>query len=89
MAQARVLSHRRSHDAAAALAEQAVALLEPTDYLAWQAEGDEVHGIVLAAAGRTDVARAAFERAIDRFERKGVVPAVARVGGRLQQLLGG
>jgi class 3 adenylate cyclase/predicted negative regulator of RcsB-dependent stress response len=89
MAQARVLSHRRSHDTAAVLAEQAVALLEPTDYLAWQAEGDEVHGIVLGAAGRTDVARAAFERAIDRFERKGVVPAVARVGGRLEQLMGG
>jgi len=79
MAQARVLSHRGEHEGALSIAEQAVAILEATDYLAWQGEGHEVRGMVLAAAGRTKEARSAYERSIDRFERKGVVTAVERV----------
>jgi hypothetical protein len=88
LAQARVLSHRGIHDEAVALTEDAVAIMEPTDYLAWQAEGDEVHGIVLAAASRDMEARDAFARAIERFERKGVIPSVERVRNRLTGLDG-
>jgi tetratricopeptide (TPR) repeat protein len=86
MAQARVLSHRGEHEDATALANEAVPLLEPSDYLKSRAEGHEVHGMVLAAAGRADEARAAFDEALELFERKGVVPAIARVRERLATL---
>jgi tetratricopeptide (TPR) repeat protein len=88
IAQARVLSHRGEHDEAIALADEAVAINETTDYLTWQGESDEVRGIVLTAAGRTDEALEAYTRALDRFERKGVVPAVERVRARIAELLG-
>ena len=57
MAQARVLSHRGEHDEAIRLADEALAINEATDYLTWQAESDEVRGMVLTAAGRTDEAQ--------------------------------
>ena len=88
MAQARVLSHRGEHDDALALADEAIAINETTDYLTWQAESDEVRGMVLAAAGRTDEAQEAYDRALERFERKGVVPAAERVRARITELLG-
>jgi tetratricopeptide (TPR) repeat protein len=88
MAQARVLSHRGEHDEALALADEAIAINETTDYLAWQAESDEVRGMVLAAAGRMDEAQEAYDRALERFERKGVVPAAERVRARIAELLG-
>ena len=88
MAQARVLSHRGEHDEALRLADEALAINERTDYLAWQAESDEVRGMVLTAAGRTDEAREAYARALERLERKGVVPAVERVRARIAELLG-
>jgi tetratricopeptide (TPR) repeat protein len=88
MAQARVLSHRREHNEALALADEAVAINRTTDYLTWQGESDEVRGMVLTAAGRTDEALEAYTRALDRFERKGVVPAAARVRARIAELLG-
>ena len=88
MAQARVLSHRGEHDEALRLADEALAINERTDYLAWQGESDEVRGMVLTAAGRTDEAREAYDRALERFERKGVVPAVERVRARIGELLG-
>jgi class 3 adenylate cyclase/tetratricopeptide (TPR) repeat protein len=88
MAQARVLSHRGKHAEAVALADEAVAINQTTDYLTWQAESDEVRGTVLANAGRLEEARAAFGRSLERFERKGVVPAVDRVQGRLASLVG-
>ncbi|HEY2966667.1 MAG TPA: adenylate/guanylate cyclase domain-containing protein [Actinomycetota bacterium] len=88
MAQARVLSHRGEHNEALALADEAVAINQTTDYLTWQGESDEVRGMVLTAAGRTDEALEAYTRALDRFERKGVVPAAARVRARIAELLG-
>ena len=44
----------------------------------------EVKGIVLAAAGRGDDARAAYAEALERYERKGNVVAAARIRQRLQ-----
>jgi class 3 adenylate cyclase/tetratricopeptide (TPR) repeat protein len=89
MARARVRSDRADHEGALEDADAAVSNLEATDYIAWQAEGDEVRGMVLAASGRTADATADLERSIELFERKGVVPAVQRVRGRLASLLGG
>jgi tetratricopeptide (TPR) repeat protein len=88
MAQSRVLSHRGDHDEALAMVDEAIAINETTDYLTWQAESDEVQGIVLWGAGRTDEAAEAFEHARERFERKGAVPAVERVRARIAELLG-
>ena len=89
MARARVRSHRGDHEGALEDADAAVSIHDTTDYIAWQAEGEEVRGMVLAASGRTADATAALEHSIELFERKGVVPAVERVRGRLASLLGG
>ncbi len=86
MARSRILSHRGGHEEAIALADEAVAILEPSDYLAWRAEGEEVRGIALASAGRVDEARVAFGAALELFERKGVVLAIARLRERLAAL---
>jgi hypothetical protein len=44
--------------------------------------------MVFTAPGRTDEALEAYTRALDRFDRKGVVPAAARVQARIAELLG-
>jgi hypothetical protein len=45
-----------------------------------------VRGTVLAAAGRGDEARSAYQAALDRFERKGNVVAAARIRARLEHV---
>jgi class 3 adenylate cyclase/tetratricopeptide (TPR) repeat protein len=84
--EALVRSHRGDHDGALDRANEAIAIVENTDYLAWQGDVHEVRGMVLADAGRRDEAQGAFEEAMSRYERKGVVPAVARVRERLADL---
>ena len=86
LVRARVLSERGSFDEALALTEEAVAILDVTDYLDWRGGGYEVRGGVLEAAGRGDDARAAYVTALDLFERKGNVVAAARVRARLTAL---
>jgi class 3 adenylate cyclase/tetratricopeptide (TPR) repeat protein len=83
IAKARILSSRGMHDEALALADEAIEIVDATDYLVWQGECYEVRGMVLAAAGRGDDARAAYGEALDRLERKGNVVAAARVRDRL------
>ena len=83
MARARVLAHRGEFDDALRLADEAIAINDRTDYPVGQGDGREVRGIVLEAAGRGDDARAAYEEAIDRYERKGNVVAAGRVRKRL------
>jgi tetratricopeptide (TPR) repeat protein len=86
MALTRVLAHRGEFDDALRLADEAIAINDRTDYPVWQGDGLEVRGIVLEAAGRGDNARAAYEEAIDRYERKGNVVAGARVRDRIDGL---
>ncbi len=86
MAKARVLAHRGEFDGALALADEAVAINGRTDYLVWQGDSYEVRGIVLEAAGRGDDARAAFGEALACYERKGNVPAAARVRAQIDAL---
>jgi tetratricopeptide (TPR) repeat protein len=81
-----VRSHRGDHDGALSLADQAVAIIADTDYLVWQGDVHEVRGMVLANAGRREEASTAFEEALSRYERKGVVPALARIRKRLEEL---
>jgi tetratricopeptide (TPR) repeat protein len=85
-ARARVLAHRGEAAESERLARAAIEIVEPTDYLTMQAEAREVLGIVLAEIGSADEARAAFEEALARFERKGHVPGAARVRGRIAAL---
>ena len=86
MVRARVLSERGSFDEALTLAEEAVAILDVTDYLDFAGRGYEVRGEVLEAAGRGDDARAAFEEALARYERKGNVVSAARVRAQLERV---
>ncbi len=85
-AQARVLSSRGEFDEALAVVDEALGIAGSTDYLDWQGQGFEVRGTVLAAAGRGDDARVAYEESLDRFERKGNVVAAARVRARLEHI---
>ena len=86
LALARILSDRGEHSPAITLAEEAAAIVDATDYIAWQGDAHEVRGNVLLAAGRRDEARAALAEALARYERKGVVPLAARLRARLDDL---
>jgi class 3 adenylate cyclase/tetratricopeptide (TPR) repeat protein len=86
LAQARVLAHRGAFDDALGLADEALAISATTEYLDWYGQAHETRGEILQGAGRGDDARAAFEEALDRFERKGNVPAAARLRARLEDL---
>ncbi len=85
-AQALVLSSRGDHDEAIAMADAAIGFVQPTDYVDMIGEAHEVRGVVLEAAGRHDDAQASFEEAIASLERKGIVPLIARVRGRIAAL---
>ncbi len=88
MAMARVLADRGLFEEAEALVDEAIEIAAQTDYLGWQGDGYEVRGIVTQAAGRGEDARAAYDVAVDRYERKGNVVAAARVRERLAALDG-
>ena len=81
-----VHASRHEHGDAERLARGAVELLERTDGL--QTQGDARYDLatVLEAAARRDEAVAAWEDALERYERKGVVPLVRRVRERLAAL---
>jgi tetratricopeptide (TPR) repeat protein len=85
-AQALVLSHRGEHLAAERLARDAVAGAELSDSLTVQ--GDALCDLaeVLEAAGRREEAIAVLHEALDRYERKGVIPLARLVLERLGSL---
>ncbi len=85
-ARALVLAHRGDHDGALALADESVAINETTDYVAWQGDALEARGRVLAAAGRLDEARRTYGDALDRYDRKGVLPSIERLRNRIAAL---
>ncbi|HSC49947.1 MAG TPA: adenylate/guanylate cyclase domain-containing protein [Gaiellaceae bacterium] len=77
-ARAKVLARRGEAEAAEAAAREAVAIADRTDLLNTQADALLDLADVLAAAGRTDEARAAARAAAERFERKGNLPSLER-----------
>ena len=79
-----IASSRGEHDTAIEFADAAIGHVAPTDYVQMIGEAHVVRGVVLGAAGRS--ARAAFDEAIANFERKGIVPLVARIRERLASL---
>jgi tetratricopeptide (TPR) repeat protein len=81
--QARVLAHRGEHSEAERLAREAVARVEESDNLPWQGDAWCELAEVLEAAGRRDAAIDAWREALDRYERKGIIPLARRVRERL------
>jgi tetratricopeptide (TPR) repeat protein len=83
---ARVQAHRGEPTEAERLAHEAIAIAERTDALNLQ--GDALCDLadVLAAAGRVDEAGAAFEQALERYERKKNLAMVAQVHQHLAQM---
>jgi tetratricopeptide (TPR) repeat protein len=68
---AKVLARRGEHEAAEALAREAIAIAEGTDSLTGQGITHAALGDVLLVAGRRDEALASFETARERYARKG------------------
>jgi class 3 adenylate cyclase/tetratricopeptide (TPR) repeat protein len=83
---ARILSSRGGHDEALRLLDEAATFVEETDYLDMRADAYATRGLVLREAGRHAEARAAYERALELYERKGAVPAAERVRADLAAL---
>jgi tetratricopeptide (TPR) repeat protein len=84
--QARVAGNRRQHAEAHRLAREAVEMLEQTDGL--QAQGDALCDLaeVLDAAGRHDEAAASVRQALERYDRKRLIPLAARLRDQLAAL---
>jgi class 3 adenylate cyclase/tetratricopeptide (TPR) repeat protein len=85
-AQALVHSARREHEDAIRLAREAVDWFSRTDSLLRQGDAQCDLAEVLEAAGRRDEAARAWREALDRYERKQVVPLAARVRERIAAL---
>ena len=81
---ARLLSLRNDHDEARRVAEAAVALAERTDALVDHGDACLTLATVLGAAGDVAGARAAAQRAVDLYERKGA----AALAERARRVLG-
>jgi len=81
-----VHAHRGEWAEAERLAREAVAKAHETDSPRYQANAYCDLAEVLEAAGRRDEALAAWQEALDRYERKGIVPLVRRVRERLAAL---
>jgi hypothetical protein len=87
-ARAKVLARRGDHAEAARLVRDAVALSEGTDGLDAQGDAYADLGDVLVLGGELDDAAAAFEQALERYERKGNLVMAERTRERLDPLLG-
>jgi class 3 adenylate cyclase len=85
-AQALILAHRGEHSAAERLARDAVAGAELSDSLLVQGNALCDLAEVLDGAGRREEAIAALHQALDRYERKGVIPSVRLVREQLASL---
>ncbi|HKC77637.1 MAG TPA: adenylate/guanylate cyclase domain-containing protein [Gaiellaceae bacterium] len=86
LAQALVDSSRGDHDAAAQLANEAVAWIERSDSPHLTGDAYDDLGEVLEAAGRRDEAAAAWRKALGCYEQKGIVPLARRIRERLDAL---
>jgi class 3 adenylate cyclase/tetratricopeptide (TPR) repeat protein len=83
-----VAAHRGEHGDAERLAREALTHILETDSPKLQGDAYWDLGEVLEAAGRRDEAIDAWREALDRYERKGVVPLVRRVRERLDAMTG-
>ena len=77
---------RREHAAAERLAREALTYIHETDSLKFQADAFCDLAEVLETAGRRDEAIAAWNEALERYDRKEVVPLARSVRERLASL---
>ena len=84
--QAKILARRGEHEESVRLAEEAVALGEPTDASDFKADALRDLADVYEYARKPDDARAALRRALDLYERKGNLVMAARVRKQLTDL---
>ena len=84
--QALVHAHRGEDAEAERLAREALEIAESTDALNYQGDAFSDLAEVLAAAGRTDEAAEALERALERYQRKKNLAMVAQVKPKLEEL---
>ena len=84
--QALVHASRGEHAQAVQLAREAVEISERTDGL--NSQGDALYdlGEVLSTAGHREAAASAFQEALDRYERKQIIPLARRTRERLAAL---
>jgi tetratricopeptide (TPR) repeat protein len=80
---ARVAAHRGDHAEAERLAREALARIHTTDSPQFQADAYCDLAQVLEAAGRRNEAIAAWQAALDRYERKQIIPLARNVRERL------
>lgn len=85
-ATALVAAHRGEHTEAERLAREALTEILETDCTQYQADTFCDLAEVLEAAGRREEATAAWHEALDRYERKGVIPLARRTQERLSAL---
>jgi tetratricopeptide (TPR) repeat protein len=83
-----VAAHRGEHGDAERLAREALSHILETDSPKLQGDAYCDLAEVLEAAGRREEAVAAWREALDRYERKGVVPLERRVRERLGAMAG-
>jgi predicted ATPase/class 3 adenylate cyclase len=83
---AKVLARRGEFDAAVALAEEAVALAEDTDYLNLQGDICRDLAEVLSLAGRIGDAASRSREALEVYERKGNTVSAGRVRAMLEEV---
>jgi len=86
---AKVLARRGQVEEAEVLAREAVAIGDATDMLDSQGEAYADLGDVLLLARKPEDAAAAFEQALERFERKGNLVSAGRTRTRLAELSSG
>jgi tetratricopeptide (TPR) repeat protein len=84
---AKVLARRGEWAEAERLAREAIAVGEETDMINAQGDAYGDFAEVLTLAGKRDEARAALDRALELFERKGNVVMAERMRARLAELL--
>jgi tetratricopeptide (TPR) repeat protein len=74
------------HEKAERLAREAISIVDTTDALGHQGDARADLADVLLAAGRRDEAAAVLGEALDRYERKQIIPLARRTRERLSAL---